>query len=118
HFVHGDHPTWPVIAFKNVYILPGVPEIFRRKFKSIREKFRGEPYHLKCVFTRDEEGTIAAHLDAIVAAHPAVQVGSYPKLDGSDYKVKVTIESKDRAAVDAATNELVAALGPSVLRVV
>src|SRR5256885_14278312 len=23
HFVHGEQPTWPVIAFANVYILPG-----------------------------------------------------------------------------------------------
>jgi molybdenum cofactor synthesis domain-containing protein len=117
HFVHGDHPTWPVIAFKNVYILPGIPEIFRRKFKSIRERFRAEPYFLKSVFTRDEEGTIAAHLDALVAAHPRVQVGSYPKLDAPDYKVKITIESKDAAAVDAATAQLLTALGPSVVRV-
>src|SRR3954454_769827 len=40
HLGHGDQRAWPVIARGNVYILPGVPEIFRRKFKSIREKFR------------------------------------------------------------------------------
>jgi molybdenum cofactor synthesis domain-containing protein len=115
HCVHVDHPSWPVIAVRNVYILPGIPEIFRRKFLSIRERFRDAPYHLRNVFTVDEEGRIAAHLDAVVARHPSVQVGSYPKLEG-DYKVKVTLESKDRAAVEAATAELVAALGSSVLR--
>ncbi len=117
HFVDGDHPTWPVVAMKNVYILPGIPEIFRRKFESIRERFRVEPYHLKCVFTTDEEGRIAAHLDAIVAAYPAVQVGSYPKLDPTEYKVKVTIESKEPEAVERACAELVRALGSSVVRV-
>ncbi len=116
HLVHGDHPTWPVIALKNVYVLPGIPEIFRRKFKSIREQFRGQPFHLKCVFTSDEEGRIAAQLDRIVATYQ-VQVGSYPKLDASDYKVKVTLESKDAAEVEAAAADLVRALGASVVRV-
>ncbi|HZS36672.1 MAG TPA: competence/damage-inducible protein A [Polyangia bacterium] len=117
HFVHGDQPTWPVIAMKNVYILPGIPEIFRRKFKSIRERFRAAPYFLKSVFTSDEEGRIAGELDRVVAAWPRVQVGSYPKLDHPEYKVKVTLESKQQADVEAATADLVRALGGSVVRV-
>jgi molybdenum cofactor synthesis domain-containing protein len=115
HFVEGDHPSWPVIAMRNVYILPGVPEIFKRKFTSIKARFAELPFHLRSVFTSREEGHIAHELDRIVATH-AVQVGSYPTFAG-DYKVKVTIESKDAAAVQAATDDLVAALGTSVLRV-
>lgn len=117
HLVDGPTPTWPVIARGNVYILPGIPQIFRRKFEAIRERFRVAPYHLRCVFTLKEEGQIAVSLDRVVAAHPTVQVGSYPKLDAPDYKVKVTLESKDAAAVEAACAELVAALGESVVRV-
>jgi molybdenum cofactor synthesis domain-containing protein len=112
----GDTPSWPVVAMNNVYILPGIPQIFVIKFKSIRERFRVAPFHLRCVFTSAEEGTIAAELDRIVANHP-VQVGSYPKIDSDDYKVKVTLESKDLSAVETATAELVRALGPSVVRV-
>jgi molybdenum cofactor synthesis domain-containing protein len=115
--VGGDHPSWPVIACENVYILPGVPEIFRRKFDSIRERFRVAPFHLRQIYTSAEEGTIAQHLDAVVAAHPTVAIGSYPKLDDADYRVKVTLESKDAAAVEEATAALVAALGPLVVRV-
>jgi len=114
--IDGDAPTWPVVALRNVYILPGIPEIFRVKFKSIRERFRDDPFHLRCVFTSEEEGSIAAELDRIVAKYAAVQVGSYPKLDPSGYKVKVTLESKDRAAVEAACAELVQALGASVVK--
>lgn len=116
HFVHGDHPSWPVIARKNVYILPGVPEIFRRKFKWIRERFREAPYFLREVFTSAEEGTIAGHLDAVVAAHPGVQIGSYPRFDTAEYRVKVTLEAKDEALVVAATQELVERLGGHVVR--
>jgi hypothetical protein len=53
----------------------------------------------------------------VVAAWPRVQVGSYPKLDHPEYKVKVTLESKERADVEAAAAELVVALGASVVRV-
>src|SRR5215470_622925 len=35
-----DAPSWPVTSFRNIYILPGVPVIFRRKFAAIRERFR------------------------------------------------------------------------------
>jgi molybdenum cofactor synthesis domain-containing protein len=117
HFVAGDHPTWPVVAMQNVYILPGVPEIFRRKFTSIRERFRAAPFFLRCVFVSDEEGRIAGALDAVVAAYPTVQVGSYPKLDPTEYRVKVTIESKVSGDVEAATAHLVQALGAAVVRV-
>ncbi|MDB4969648.1 MAG: molybdopterin binding domain protein [Myxococcales bacterium] len=118
HFVQGDAtPGWPVVAMRNVYILPGVPELFRRKFQSIKEQFRDGPFHLRQVFTTSEEGHIAHELDRIVAAYAAVQVGSYPTFSSPDYKVKVTIEGKDAEAVRAACDDLVRALGQSVLRV-
>ncbi len=118
HFVHGDAtPGWPVVAMRNVYILPGVPELFRRKFASIKERFRDQPFHLKQVFTTSEEGTIAHELDRIVAAYATVQVGSYPTFSQPDYKVKVTIEGKDGDAVARACEELVRALGGSIVRV-
>lgn len=118
HFEVGDGGMgWPVIAMRNVYILPGVPELFKRKFLSIRERFRERPFHLRAVFTSSEEGAIAHHLDRIVAAYATVQVGSYPSFASSEYKVKVTVEGKDADAVTAACDELVRALGAAVVRV-
>ncbi len=104
--------NWPVPCFDNVYILPGVPEIFRRKFVAIRGRFQSAPFHLATVFTRDEEGTIAAHLDAVAAGFPEVAVGSYPRLASQGWKVKVTLESKDAAAVERAAADLIERLGP------
>jgi len=46
-----------------------------------------------------------------------VQVGSYPTFSQPDYKVKVTIEGKDGDAVARACEELVKALGSSIVRV-
>ena len=91
--------NWPVLAVENVVILPGVPEIFRKKFHSIRERFRSEPFALEVLYTTLEEPLLAAHLNRVTASFPAVSVGSYPKFTDPRYKVKVTIESKDAGLV-------------------
>lgn len=93
---------WPVLAVENVVILPGVPEVFRRKFESIRERFRSTPFALEALYTTLDEGLIAGHLNAVTAKFPRVAVGSYPKWSHPDYKVKITFESKDAAEVVAA----------------
>jgi molybdenum cofactor synthesis domain-containing protein len=108
-------PAWPVAAFRNVYILPGVPSIFRAKFTAIRERFREAPWHTRRVYCQSDEGALAAHLDAIVAAFPGVSVGSYPRLERVEFKVIVTIEGKDAAVVDRATDELVRRLPEGVV---
>jgi molybdenum cofactor synthesis domain-containing protein len=116
HFVEADHPAWPVTAFRNVYILPGVPMIFRRKFDAIKARFRqGSVAHVHRVYCMAEEGAIAAHLDAIVAEHPGVDVGSYPRFDVSEYRVIVTLESRDAEAARVATEHLVARLPAGVV---
>lgn len=113
----GDDMTWPVVAYRNVYILPGVPQIFRRKWEAIRERFRQAPFHLRSVYVTLDEGAMAHHLDAVVAQFADVQVGSYPKIGAPDYRVKVTLESKNEASAQGATDALVLLLGAGVVRV-
>ena len=109
-----NHAAWPVVAFRNVFILPGIPEIFRLKFEAVREQLRSPPFHLKMVHVAADEGAIAAHLDAVVASYPDVAVGSYPRIVEGGWKVKLTLESKDAARVEAAAAELVRRLGAAV----
>jgi molybdenum cofactor synthesis domain-containing protein len=108
--------TWPVVVVENVWVLPGVPSIFRRKFEAVRELFRSAPIHARTVYSREGEGPIAGILDEVVAAFPAVDVGSYPQLDAPDHRVKITLDGRDRAAVDAATERLVRLLGDAVAK--
>jgi molybdenum cofactor synthesis domain-containing protein len=100
--ITSDSVRFPTIQMRNVYILPGVPEIFRRKFEAIRERFRDRPFHLRNVFVRLGEGTIAAHMNALVREFPELAVGSYPELSNPEYRVKVTLESRDRECVEQA----------------
>ncbi len=93
---------FPTVVMRNVYILPGVPEIFRQKFDAIRERFRGDPIHLKNVFVRIGEGTLAGHLNELLREYPALLLGSYPELSNPEYRVKVTLESRDLSYLEAA----------------
>lgn len=102
----GESLRFPVIRIGNVHILPGVPEIFRQKFEAIRERFREQPYHLRNVFVRIGEGTLADHLNELLHEYPDLMLGSYPEFSNPQYRVKVTLESKDRAYVDAALARL------------
>jgi FAD synthetase len=97
---------FPTILMRNVYILPGVPEIFRRKFDAIRERFRDQPIFLKNVFVRIGEGTLADHLNALLRDYPELLLGSYPEFSNPEYKVKVTLESRDGAFLEHALAEL------------
>ena len=114
--VHGTDPVWPVSVFRNIYILPGVPLLFRRKFDQVRERFRSRPFSTARVYVMADEATIAADLTRVALAHPSVAFGSYPRFDVEDYRVLLTVESQDRDAARAACAELLQALGAAVVR--
>ena len=100
--ITGNGLLFPNIAMRNVYVLPGVPEIFRRKFDAMRERFRDAPIHLKNVFVRIGEGTLAEYLNRLLGDFPLLLIGSYPELSNPEYQVKVTLESRDRGYLEQA----------------
>lgn len=101
---------FPLIVFRNIYIFPGIPEILREKFESVREEFRDSPFHLTNVYLSVGEGVVAGTLHEIVEAYPDLLVGSYPVLNNSTYRVKITLESKDPAYLRKATETFLASL--------
>lgn len=114
--VYGRDQVWPVVAYRNVYILPGVPSLFRRKFIDIRDRFRATPMTVARAYLDAEEGSIAGDLDAVVAAFPAARIGSYPRFTEKDFKVLITFEAPEAAAVEGALAMLRDRLGPQVVR--
>jgi molybdenum cofactor synthesis domain-containing protein len=113
-----DHLVVPVVVVGNVYVFPGVPEIFRRKFDAIKERFRERPYLIRVVFFQVGEGTLAEHLNAMLRSFPELLCGSYPEYTNPEYKVRVTLESKEPAYLEAALQDLLARLpGDTVVRV-
>jgi len=98
---------FPLVIVKNVHILPGIPELLRKKFESARDRFRGVPFVLKRVFVEQRESDIAATLHALLGEFPELMLGSYPRI-GAD--VMLTLESRDEQYVQRALDRLLAAL--------
>ena len=98
---HEGH-LFPVLSLENVTILPGVPLLLREGFTRIRERFRVAPIFTRALYFSLGEGALAEHLDATVARYPAVAIGSYPRFDAADHRVKVTFDGRSEEDVRAA----------------
>ncbi|MCC7386669.1 MAG: competence/damage-inducible protein A [Deltaproteobacteria bacterium] len=108
----------PIVHVRNIFVLPGVPQFLRAKFAYLKPMLRGAPIVLRQLFLRVGEDAIADLLREALASVAGLEIGSYPRFDTDAYKVKVTIESRDRAAVDQGVAFLLARLDPAdVVRV-
>lgn len=108
--LHDEGMGFPTVQVENIYILPGIPEILRKKFDALRVRFQAEPYHLKIIYTRWNESEIAGALNQTMSEFPELLLGSYPKIDNPEYRVKLTVESKDEAYAKRAFDRLLALL--------
>ena len=86
---------FPVICVENVHIFPGIPELFQKKFASIRERFSGVPVQLTRFFVTLYESEIAEDLHSLLREFPELMLGSYPRINEPDYRVMLTLESRD-----------------------
>ncbi|MBZ0251771.1 MAG: competence/damage-inducible protein A, partial [Candidatus Methylomirabilis sp.] len=113
HLCAGRDLTFPVICVDNFFILPGVPEIFRKKIDAIRDVFVGERVSLTNLYLRELwETDIAATLSEAVAAFAGIRIGSYPVMNQDDFTVRVTIESRDPDLVKRTVEFLLARIAP------
>jgi molybdopterin-biosynthesis enzyme MoeA-like protein len=102
---------WPTIRFKNIWLMPGVPEIFRMKLPVVVGRIgSGTRFVSRSVFTKMDEGDLKPLLDAVVAQFADVGVGSYPKWQDPTYRTKLTFDGRDEARVDEARDAFVALL--------
>jgi molybdenum cofactor synthesis domain-containing protein len=108
--VGGESLRFPAIVVRNIYVLPGVPEIFREKFEALRERFRETPFHLRNVYVGIGEGRLADHLNDLLREFPALLLGSYPEFSNPEYRVKITLESKDETYLGQALAALLTRL--------
>lgn len=104
---------YPVLLVENVFVLPGVPSFFRAKFDEVlRARLGGPPFVLRQVYVSVGEDQIAIPLEAVQRAHPELELGSYPRFDEADHRVRLTVEGRDAERVEAAFAALLARLSP------
>lgn len=108
--VQSEASSYPVLKMRNVWIFPGVPRLMKVKFNAIADRFKGEAVHTAKVFVTANETDIAEELTRIIQLHPQVEVGSYPRFGEADFRVILTLESRNEPALEACRTELEANL--------
>lgn len=93
---------FPLVRVRNVWIFPGVPDIFRRKFDAVAHRFAGTPVTARSLTTRLSEVAIADCLSEATRLWPSVDIGSYPQHDDGEHHVLVTLEGVVPSDVHAA----------------
>ena len=105
------HMPWPAIIMQNVWVLPGVPQIFQAKMPLVREMIGADkPFISLAVYTTLDEGTIKPMLDQVVRDFSDVEIGSYPRWGGNDYRTKLTFDGLDAERVGLAHDTFAASL--------
>ncbi|KAL3157694.1 hypothetical protein ABBQ32_012130 [Trebouxia sp. C0010 RCD-2024] len=98
----GSASPFPLIKCNNVYVLPGVPDLLRSKWKVAREQLLAEgelmPFHTVVLrLPVSDETRIAPALDKVARAlGRQVSIGSYPMTKQKDGAgILLSLESKD-----------------------
>jgi molybdenum cofactor synthesis domain-containing protein len=106
---------FPVVIVENVHVFPGIPKLLQKKFHSIKERFSGVPFQLRRVYVTKRESDIADHLNDLLVEFPDLMLGSYPKIEEREYRVLLTLESRDGDYLLRAQESLLARLSDDAI---
>jgi molybdopterin-biosynthesis enzyme MoeA-like protein len=102
---------YPVLACDDIYLLPGVPQLFRQQLEAVLTRLPSQPVHLQVLYLNAREAEVAGAIDRVALEMPEVAIGSYPTFDpGAGYKVKLTVEHPHPGPVARAADRLAAEL--------
>lgn len=117
--VFGVHPEtgkknkFPIVTVKNVYLFPGVPLLLERSFITLEHLFKNpsKDFYTREIYVNKDEVIIADILNVVDSKYNrTVNLGSYPDLQNSYYKVKLALESESKADLDEACQTLIESL--------
>ena len=102
----------PGFTIGNVFTLAGVPQIMRGMLEDVGPRMRGgRPVVSRTVRVEGSgEGAIAAPLEAVAKAHPAMSLGSYPFYGEGGFGSNLVLRGRDADEVAATVQELIEAL--------
>jgi len=101
---------FPTVQIENVYVLPGIPQLFEAKLYALSSRFATDPFFMRAIYLSAGEGAIAAHLNDCMRNFPDLMLGSYPRIGDPDYRVKLTLESKNADYLERAFRHLIGLL--------
>lgn len=102
----------PGFQIENVFVMAGVPRIMQAMLEDIRPRLEaGVPVISRSLRTTLPEGRIAAPLEAVQKAHPALRIGSYPffaaAVSGGSNGTVLVVRGRNKADVDLAAEEII-----------
>ncbi len=109
--IRSDAVPWPCVLVENVWVLPGVPEIFSLKMSLVESELgQGKCFVSVAVVCALDEGHLKPLLDRVVEDHPGVEIGSYPRWGDSEWRTKITFDGRDPSLVEKTRDAFVALL--------
>ena len=102
----------PGFTIGNVFVLAGVPSIMRGMLEDVGPRLRGGAVTVARTVRVEGsgEGTIAAPLEAVARAHPAMSLGSYPFFGDGQFGSNLVLRGRDPDELSTTVDELIAAL--------
>jgi molybdenum cofactor synthesis domain-containing protein len=102
----------PGFTIGNVFVLAGVPQIMRGMLEDVGHRLKGGAVTVSRTVRVEGsgEGVIAAPLEAVAKAHPALSLGSYPFFGPDGYGSNLVLRGRDADELEAVTSELISAL--------
>ena len=101
----------PGFQLENVFVLPGVPAIMEAMFDGLADRLvGGDPILTDNVTTNLVESEVAADLEELQEKYPDVGMGSYPYFRKGKLGLNLVLRSTDAARMNAAAQELAAAI--------
>jgi len=117
--IYSNDGLIPMVAFRNIYIFPGIPRLFAAKIEALRGVLEGSPQHRADIYLSADESAVADRMAAVDREFPKVKIGSYPRSEDEDHRVWVTLEAADAGSVNGAVDRLLEVLDDDdVVRVV
>ncbi|MGH7923639.1 MAG: competence/damage-inducible protein A [Candidatus Binatus sp.] len=98
---------FPTVQIENVYVLPGIPQLFEAKLRALSPRFASDPFFMRAIYLSANEGVIAEYLNDCMRNFPDLMLGSYPRIGDPDFRVKLTLESKNADYLERAFRHLI-----------
>ncbi|MEH6676674.1 competence/damage-inducible protein A [Phenylobacterium sp.] len=102
----------PGFTIGNVFVLAGVPQIMRGMLQDVGPRLKGGAVVVSRTLRVEGsgEGAIAAPLEGLAKAHPALSLGSYPFYGADGFGSNLVIRGRDPIEVEATLSELIMVL--------
>jgi molybdenum cofactor synthesis domain-containing protein len=105
--IHNAVSRAPGYMLENVIVMAGVPRIMQVMIDEVMPRLhKGCPLQARSVRIDAAEGDVAPPLAALQAAHPDVQIGSYPFFEHRRFGTYVVLRSADERNLESALEGL------------